>query len=101
MIDVFVCRLLLPAPPPLSSRYFSSLALTPIELLNDDDSQSPISWMHAPLFSLLVIKANDLSSKDWNGQSDPFCTVELVNTMLQTHTSYSTLTPEWNRVFTM
>ena len=63
--------------------------------------QNALTRLHAAMFLLAVIKANDLSSKDWNGRSDPFCTVELVNTMLQTHTSYNTLTPEWNRVFTV
>ncbi|KAF6037771.1 MCTP2 [Bugula neritina] len=65
-------------------------------LLNSLKNFNDVGWLQ-----LKVIRAHGLSSKDWGGKSDPFCTVELVNTMLQSHTSYNTLNPEWNRVFTI
>uniref|UniRef100_A0A8C6UM56 Multiple C2 domains, transmembrane 2a n=1 Tax=Neogobius melanostomus TaxID=47308 RepID=A0A8C6UM56_9GOBI len=44
-----------------------------------------------------VVRANDLSSSDLNGKSNPFCVVEVGNSRLQTHTLYKTLNPEWNK----
>ncbi|XP_076373658.1 multiple C2 and transmembrane domain-containing protein 1-like [Tachypleus tridentatus] len=46
-----------------------------------------------------VFKAQGLAAADIGGKSDPFCVVELVNSRLQTHTEYKTLTPEWNKIF--
>ncbi|XP_067937868.1 multiple C2 and transmembrane domain-containing protein 1-like [Watersipora subatra] len=65
-------------------------------LFNSVKNFADVGWLQVK-----VIRAHDLSSKDWGGKSDPFCNVELINTMLQSHTAYSTLNPEWNRVFTM
>lgn len=47
-----------------------------------------------------VYKAQGLASADIGGKSDPFCVLELVNSRLQTHTEYKTLSPEWNKIFT-
>ncbi|NXI14098.1 MCTP2 protein, partial [Irena cyanogastra] len=47
-----------------------------------------------------VLKAVDLMAADFSGKSDPFCVLELGNDMLQTHTVYKNLNPEWNKVFT-
>ncbi|XP_030353864.1 multiple C2 and transmembrane domain-containing protein 2 isoform X2 [Strigops habroptila] len=47
-----------------------------------------------------VLKAVDLLAADFAGKSDPFCVLELGNDMLQTHTVYKNLNPEWNKVFT-
>lgn len=49
----------------------------------------------------LVYGAEDLAAGDFNGKSDPFCVLELVNVRLQTHTVYKTLNPEWNKLFTL
>ncbi|XP_075746595.1 multiple C2 and transmembrane domain-containing protein 1-like [Rhipicephalus microplus] len=46
-----------------------------------------------------VYKAQGLASADLGGKSDPFCVLELVNSRLQTHTEYKTLSPEWNKIF--
>ncbi len=50
-------------------------------------------------FISLVYQARDLSAKDINGKSDPFCVVELDSTRLRTHTIYKTLDPVWNKSF--
>ncbi|XP_051953305.1 multiple C2 and transmembrane domain-containing protein 2 isoform X2 [Xyrauchen texanus] len=47
-----------------------------------------------------LIKATDISSTDISGKSDPFCTLELGNSKLQTHTVYKTLNPEWKTALT-
>ncbi len=49
--------------------------------------------------SCLVYQARDLSAKDINGKSDPFCVIELDSTRLRTHTIYKTLDPVWNKSF--
>lgn len=49
--------------------------------------------------SNLVYQARDLSSKDFNGKSDPFCVVQLDSTRLRTHTIYKSLNPVWNKSF--
>ncbi|CAF0751522.1 unnamed protein product [Rotaria sp. Silwood1] len=46
-----------------------------------------------------IYQARDLSAKDINGKSDPFCVVELDSTRLRTHTIYKTLDPVWNKSF--
>uniref|UniRef100_A0A671KRD1 Multiple C2 and transmembrane domain-containing protein 2-like n=1 Tax=Sinocyclocheilus anshuiensis TaxID=1608454 RepID=A0A671KRD1_9TELE len=47
-----------------------------------------------------LIKATDLPSTDLSGKSDPFCTLELGNSKLQTHTISKTLNPEWRTALT-
>uniref|UniRef100_A0A8C2ALC3 Multiple C2 domains, transmembrane 2a n=1 Tax=Cyprinus carpio TaxID=7962 RepID=A0A8C2ALC3_CYPCA len=47
-----------------------------------------------------LIKATDLPSTDISGKSDPFCTLELGNSKLQTHTVSKTLNPEWRTALT-
>ncbi|CAF1446188.1 unnamed protein product [Adineta ricciae] len=47
----------------------------------------------------LVYQARDLSAKDINGKSDPFCVIEVDSTRLRTHTIYKTLDPVWNKSF--
>ncbi|XP_067245434.1 multiple C2 and transmembrane domain-containing protein 2 [Chanodichthys erythropterus] len=47
-----------------------------------------------------LIKATDLPSADISGKSDPFCTVELGNSKLQTLTIFKTLNPEWGTAMT-
>ncbi|XP_051580121.1 multiple C2 and transmembrane domain-containing protein 2-like isoform X2 [Myxocyprinus asiaticus] len=47
-----------------------------------------------------LIKATDLSSTDISGKSDPFCTLELGNSKLQTQTISKTLNPEWRTALT-
>jgi Ca2+-dependent lipid-binding protein len=42
-----------------------------------------------------------LAAADLNGKSDPFCVVELVNLRAQTQTEYKTLSPSWEREFTL
>lgn len=49
--------------------------------------------------SYLVYQARELSAKDINGKSDPFCVIELDSTRLRTHTIYKTLDPVWNKSF--
>ena len=48
-----------------------------------------------------MIKAENLAAADFSGKSDPFCVLQLVNTRLQTNTEYKTLSPEWNKIFTL
>jgi len=48
-----------------------------------------------------VYGATGLASADIGGKSDPFCVLELVNSRLQTQTEYKTLTPNWNKIFTL
>lgn len=55
--------------------------------------------LHVFVFS--VYKAQGLASADIGGKSDPFCTLELVNSRVQTHTEYKTLTPTWNKFYTL
>lgn len=45
--------------------------------------------------------ATGLAAADIGGKSDPFCVIELVNARLQTQTEYKTLTPNWNKIFTL
>lgn len=48
-----------------------------------------------------VYGATGLAAADLGGKSDPFCVLELVNSRLQTQTEYKTLTPNWNKIFTL
>jgi len=48
-----------------------------------------------------VIKATGLSSADLGGKSDPFAVLELVNNRVATQTEYKTLSPVWQKVFTL
>lgn len=48
-----------------------------------------------------VFGATGLAAADLGGKSDPFCVLELVNSRLQTQTEYKTLTPNWNKIFTL
>lgn len=48
-----------------------------------------------------VYGATGLAAADLGGKSDPFCVLELVNARLQTQTEYKTLTPNWNKIFTL
>lgn len=45
--------------------------------------------------------ATGLAAADLGGKSDPFCVLELINSRLQTQTEYKTLTPNWNKIFTL
>lgn len=51
------------------------------------------------MLTVHVYKAQGLISADLCGKSDPFCVLELVNTRLQTHTEYKTLSPNWDKIF--
>jgi Ca2+-dependent lipid-binding protein len=48
-----------------------------------------------------VIRAKNLSKKDFMGKSDPYVKIQLVNTVFSktTRTKLSTLNPEWNETF--
>ncbi|CAF2743898.1 unnamed protein product [Rotaria sp. Silwood2] len=46
-----------------------------------------------------IYQARDISAKDINGKSDPFCVVELDSNRLRTHTIYKTLNPVWNKSY--
>jgi Ca2+-dependent lipid-binding protein len=59
----------------------------------------PFFLLKKKMFIYLVYQARDLSAKDINGKSDPFCVVELDSTRLRTHTIYKTLDPVWNKSF--
>lgn len=48
-----------------------------------------------------VYRAQGLAAADLGGKSDPFCVLELVNARLQTQTEYKTLTPSWQKIFTL
>ncbi|CAG2175855.1 unnamed protein product, partial [Oppiella nova] len=48
-----------------------------------------------------VFRAEALAAADIGGKSDPFCVLELVNSRLQTNTEYKTLSPEWNKIYTL
>lgn len=48
-----------------------------------------------------VYRAQGLAAADLGGKSDPFCVLELVNSRLQTQTEYKTLTPSWQKIFTL
>lgn len=48
-----------------------------------------------------VFGAQGLAAADIGGKSDPFCVLELGNARLQTQTEYKTLTPTWNKIFTL
>ncbi|EJW78822.1 hypothetical protein WUBG_10269 [Wuchereria bancrofti] len=50
--------------------------------------------------SVKVFRARNLASVDAMNKSNPFVVVELVNALLQTHTEYKTVNPEWNKIFT-
>lgn len=60
------------------------------------ENMADVGWL-----TVTVHRAQDLPAKDWDGKSDPFCVLELVNTRLQTHTVYNSLNPDWERTFTM
>lgn len=62
--------------------------------------QSFYDWDDVGHLIVKVYKAQGLASADLGGKSDPFCVLELVNSRLQTHTEYKTLSPEWNKIFT-
>ncbi|OZC06121.1 C2 domain protein [Onchocerca flexuosa] len=47
-----------------------------------------------------VFRARNLASVDVMNKSNPFVVIELVNALLQTHTEYKTINPEWNKIFT-
>ncbi|VDN04168.1 unnamed protein product [Thelazia callipaeda] len=47
-----------------------------------------------------VFRARNLASIDVINKSNPYVVVELVNALLQTHTEYKTINPEWNKLFT-
>ncbi|VDK89233.1 unnamed protein product [Litomosoides sigmodontis] len=47
-----------------------------------------------------VFRARNLASIDTMNKSNPFVVVELINALLQTHTEYKTVNPEWNKIFT-
>lgn len=49
----------------------------------------------------IVYKALDLQAADFGGKSDPFCVFQLCNARVQTNTEYKTLSPEWNKIFTL
>ncbi|UJR36030.1 hypothetical protein I4U23_028768 [Adineta vaga] len=51
------------------------------------------------MVEIKIYQARDLSAKDINGKSDPFCVIELDSTRLRTHTIYKTLDPVWNKSF--
>ncbi|CAF0832577.1 unnamed protein product [Adineta ricciae] len=51
------------------------------------------------LVEVKIYQARDLSAKDINGKSDPFCVIEVDSTRLRTHTIYKTLDPVWNKSF--
>lgn len=53
------------------------------------------------VLTVRVYKAQGLTSADLCGKSDPFCVLELVNARLQTHTEYKTLSPTWDKIFTL
>ncbi|VDN25967.1 unnamed protein product [Gongylonema pulchrum] len=48
----------------------------------------------------VVFRARNLAPVDAMNKSNPFAVVELVNALLQTHTEYKTVNPEWNKLFT-
>lgn len=48
-----------------------------------------------------VFGATGLAAADLGGKSDPFCVLELGNARLQTQTEYKTLSPTWNKIFTL
>lgn len=48
-----------------------------------------------------VFGATGLAAADLGGKSDPFCVLELINARLQTQTEYKTLSPNWNKIFTL
>lgn len=48
-----------------------------------------------------VFGATGLAAADLGGKSDPFCVLELINSRLQTQTEYKTLSPNWNKIFTL
>lgn len=45
--------------------------------------------------------ASGLYAADLGGKSDPFVVLELDNQRVQTHTEYKTVSPTWNRIFTL
>lgn len=64
-------------------------------LLKSFKNLGDVGWLQVK-----VLRAKGLAAADFGGKSDPFCVLELVNDRLQTHTEYSTLTPEWVKKFT-
>ncbi|XP_037834238.1 multiple C2 and transmembrane domain-containing protein 2 isoform X2 [Kryptolebias marmoratus] len=48
-----------------------------------------------------VLRANDLPATDINGKSNPYCVIQLGNCKLQTHSVSRTVSPEWNKTFTL
>nr|QEN96197.1 multiple C2 domain and transmembrane region protein 1b isoform 1 [Danio rerio] len=85
-----------------------------VNLLDDPDQRQHISRRYvspeSPLKSFFnlkdvgilqvkILRAEGLMAADVTGKSDPFCIAELCNDLLQTHTVYKTLNPEWNKVF--
>lgn len=55
----------------------------------------------AQILIITVFRARSLASVDMISKSDPYVVVELVNALLQTHTEYKTINPEWNKLFTL
>uniref|UniRef100_A0A672QV89 Multiple C2 and transmembrane domain-containing protein 2-like n=1 Tax=Sinocyclocheilus grahami TaxID=75366 RepID=A0A672QV89_SINGR len=56
-----------------------------------------LCYFRFPFFLFVFLFLNILSS---SGKSDPFCTLELGNSKLQTHTISKTLNPEWRTALT-
>jgi len=48
-----------------------------------------------------VLQARGLMAADVRGTSDPYCVIQLINSRRQAHTEYRTLSPVWNRSFTL
>ncbi|VBB32417.1 unnamed protein product [Acanthocheilonema viteae] len=58
------------------------------------------SFRDIGFLTVKVFCARNLASIDTMSKSNPFVVVELVNALLQTHTEYKTINPEWNKIFT-
>ncbi|GMT28900.1 hypothetical protein PFISCL1PPCAC_20197, partial [Pristionchus fissidentatus] len=48
-----------------------------------------------------IIRAENVQAMDLGGKSDPFAILRMGNLRVRTHTHYSTLFPEWNRLFVL
>lgn len=62
--------------------------------MNSFKNVDDVGWLQVK-----VLRAEGLASADMNGKSDPFCSLQLINQYVQTHTEYKTLNPEWGKLF--
>ena len=63
------------------------------------DSLPPIVTRKPKYLKVTVIEAKSIPAMDFNGYSDPYCTLKLSGTVFKTKTIFKNLNPEWHETF--